>query len=137
MSQKPLFPDEDGQPEGSPPASSKPSKPRPVGVPHNGTETSREAGERIAPVASAQAARVLVYIAGQGDDGATDHEVQTALGMTGDSERPRRWSLQRAGLIRDSGQRRKSPAGRAAIVWIATDAALPAAATSPKPSQVS
>lgn len=41
--------------------------------------------------------------------------------MTGDSERPRRWSLQRAGLIRDSGQRRRSPAGRKAIVWITTE----------------
>lgn len=113
------------------------SKAGPVGVPHSGTETSRQAAERITPAASAQAARVLVYIAQRGDAGATDHELQAALGMTGDSERPRRWSLQRAGLIRDSGQRRKSPAGRAAIVWVATDAALPAAVASPKPSQVS
>lgn len=137
MNHRPLFPDEsDGQPAGSPSEASKPPKSKPYGVPHNGSQTSRDAAERIAPVASAQAARVLVFIAQQGDDGATDHEVQNALGMTGDSERPRRWSLQRAGLIRDSGQRRQSPAGRAAIVWIATDAALLAGA-SPKQRQAS
>ncbi len=76
----------------------------------------------MVPAATAQAARVFHFIAECGKEGATDHEVQTELGMTGDSERPRRWSLHRAGLIRDSGQRRKSPAGRPAIVWIAANA---------------
>lgn len=96
-------------------------KNRPVGVPHNGTETSRAAAERITPVAISQAARVFHFIAQCGDEGATDHEVQAELELTGDSERPRRCSLHRAGLIRDSGQRRKSPAGRQAIVWIAAE----------------
>lgn len=135
MSQRPLFPDEsDEQPDARPPEA---SRSRVYGVPHSGSQTSRNAAERIAPVATAQAARVFHAIAAAGADGRTDHELQQLLGMTGDSERPRRWSLQRAGLIRDSGQRRKSPAGRAAIVWIATDAALPAAVASPKPTQVS
>ena len=90
-------------------------------LPHSGPDTSRAAAERICPVATAQAARVFHFIAQRGDEGATDHEVQAELGMTGDSERPRRWSLQRSGLIRDSGQRRKSPRGRQAIVWISTE----------------
>jgi hypothetical protein len=92
-----------------------------VGVPHNGTDTSHAAAERITPVAISQAARVFHFIAQCGDEGATDHEVQSELGLTGDSERPRRCSLHRAGLIRDSRQRRKSPTGRQAIVWIATE----------------
>jgi hypothetical protein len=94
---------------------------KPVGLPHSGSDTSREAAERMVSAASAQAARVFHFIAERGKEGATDHEVQAELGMTGDSERPRRWSLHRAGLIRDSGQRRKSPAGRQAIVWIKAD----------------
>lgn len=136
-----LFDDEAGaldrQPARDTPDASMRPKVRPVGVPHNGSQTSREAAERIAPVASAQAAQVFAFIARQGDGGVTDHEVQTALGVTGDSDRPRRWNRQRAGLIRDSGQRRKSPAGRAAIVWVATDTAMSAVATPPKPSQAS
>ncbi len=94
---------------------------KPVGLPHNRTETSRRAAESMVPAAMAQAARVFHFIAECGEEGATDHEVQAELGMTGDSERPRRWSLQRSGLICDSGQRRKSPKGRKAIVWIATE----------------
>lgn len=96
-------------------------KPKPIGLPHSGTDTSRKAAERMVPAATAQAARVFHFIAERGEEGATDHEVQAELGMTGDSERPRRWSLQRAGLICDSRQRRKSPTGRKAIVWIAAE----------------
>jgi hypothetical protein len=112
MDERTLFTD-DQKPE-RPPA-------KPVGLPHSGSDTSREAAERMMPAATAQAARVFHFIAERGKEGATDHEVQAELGMTGDSERPRRWSLHRAGLIRDSGLRRKSPAGRQAIVWIASE----------------
>lgn len=96
-------------------------KSRAVELPHNGTSTSKAAAKRMVPGASAQSARVYNFIAERGKEGATDHEVQSALAMTGDSERPRRWSLCRAGLIRDSGQRRKAPTGRPVIVWIATE----------------
>ncbi len=48
--------------------------------------------------------------------------------MTGDSERPRRWELQRRGLVKDSGQRRNSPRGRKAIVYVATENARAAKA---------
>lgn len=115
MQKRTLFPDESQLPD-RPPDS---GKPRPVGVPNSGSDTSRQAAERIVPVASVQAVRVFQAIAAAGSEGRTDHELQTELGMTGDSERPRRWSLQRAGLIRDSGQRRKSPSNRAVIVWVA------------------
>lgn len=117
MQKRTLFPDESQVPD-RPPDS---GKSRPVGLPHSGPDTSREAAERMVPGASAQAARVFQFISKCGKEGATDHEVQAELGMTGDSERPRRWSLHRAGLIRDSGQRRKSPAGRAVIVWVAAE----------------
>ncbi len=99
----------------------RPPDRRPVGLPHNGTTTSADAAESMLPAAIAQASRVYHFIAQQGDEGATDHEVQAELGLTGDSERPRRWALERNGLIRNSGRKRKSPKGRDAIVWIAAE----------------
>ena len=95
-----------------------------VGLPHSGTDTSREAAQSMTLVAAANTARVLLFIADQGENGATDFEVQAALNMTGDSELPRRWELQRHGLVRDSGSRRKSPSGRNAIVYVATERAF-------------
>lgn len=92
----------------------------PAGIPHSGTDTSRAAARRISPLASALTARVFHFIASRADNGATDFEVQDGLGLSGDTERPRRWTLQKCGLVRDSGTRRKSPSGRAAIVYVAT-----------------
>ena len=48
---------------------------KPVGLPHSGSDTSREAAERMVPAATAQAARVFHFIAKCGNEGATDHEV--------------------------------------------------------------
>lgn len=92
----------------------------PTGVPHNGTDTSREAARRISPLSAAQAARLFYFVAQQGETGATDHEIQAALDLSGDTERPRRWGLVKAGLIEDSGRRRNSPSGRPATVYVAT-----------------
>lgn len=117
MQERTLLSDEESERDRSP----DPGKSRPAGLPHSGPDTSRAAAERMVAGASAQVARVFQFISKCGKEGATDHEIQSALAMTGDSERPRRWSLQKAGLIRDSGQRRKSPTGRLAIVWISTD----------------
>ncbi len=61
--------------------------------PDSGSDTSREAAEQIAPVAGALAAQVLVFVVQAGENGATDHEIQQGLGMSGDTERPRRWEL--------------------------------------------
>jgi hypothetical protein len=92
----------------------------PTGVPHNGTDTSREAARRISPLSAAQAARLFYFVAKQGETGATDHEIQAALDLSGDTERPRRWGLVKAGLIEDSGRRRNSPSGRPATIYVAT-----------------
>lgn len=70
---------------------------KPVSLPHSGSDTSREAAKRMVPAATAQAVCVFHFIAKCGKEGATDHEIQPELGMAGDSERPRRWSMQRAG----------------------------------------
>lgn len=53
-------------------------------------------------------------------EGLTDEEIQGALDMSANTERPRRIELQRAGLVCDSAQRRATRSGAHAVVWIAT-----------------
>lgn len=50
---------------------------------------------------------------------ATDHELCASLGLNPSTLRPRRGELLDKGLIRDSGETRKTGSGRQAIVWSA------------------
>lgn len=84
--------------------------------------TRAAAGLTIRPNAARLRAKVLEYIKTRGPEGATDAEIQEALSMRGDTERPRRRELQQAGFIADSGQTRLTPAGRVAVVWAVTAA---------------
>ena len=104
-------------------------------APHSGGDTSREAAGTVRADAGRLRQAVLAFILGRGADGATDAEIQAALSLAGDTERPRRWELQRASLIADSGQRRRTRTGRKAVVWIAAPAHRAGAdrsATTPK-----
>lgn len=95
-------------------------------APHNGTPTSKAAAEAIAPTAATLRAKVLAFIRECGERGATDEEIQNALDMVGNTERPRRGELSAAMLI---GQvwvtsdgtaaplTRKTRSGRQAVVW--------------------
>jgi hypothetical protein len=87
----------------------------------NAPITRAAAGVAIRPDAARLRAKVFEYVKGRGAAGATDAEIQAALDMSGDTERPRRRELQQAGFIGDSGQVRQTPSGRAAVVWIAVD----------------
>jgi len=89
--------------------------------PHVEAVTSCEAAAAIAPVAGNLRRLVLEFIAGQGDQGATDHEVAAGLGMLSDTARARRCELVDAGYLVASGQRRRTPSGRSATVWVARD----------------
>jgi hypothetical protein len=82
--------------------------------------TSREAAESIKPDASELRRRVLAYLRGRGEDGATDEEMQDALGMGGSTQRPRRRELELAETVRNSGRTRRTKSGRNAVVWIAS-----------------
>lgn len=84
---------------------------------HNPRPTARAAAERIAPQTVTLRQLVLDYLRGRGCQGATDWEMQAALGMDGNTQRPRRQELQTRGLVRDSHQRRATDSGRMAIVW--------------------
>lgn len=81
--------------------------------------TSQTAAARIAGGAARLRDRVLDHIAAQGDHGATDAETQAALGMLTQTQTPRRRELVQLRLVRDSGQRRPTPSGRPAAVWVA------------------
>ena len=63
-------------------------------------------------------AAVLAHITASAKHGATDEEMQVALEMDGNTERPRRRELQLGGLIVDSGRRRPTEKNRQAVVWV-------------------
>lgn len=63
--------------------------------------------------------RVLLALAASGR---TDEELQCHLGMSPNTERPRRVELVRHGYVADSGLRRASASGTRSIVWAPTDA---------------
>ena len=84
-------------------------------VPPGKTDTSLEAGASVAgETAKTWERKVFDCL---NDSPKTDEEVQLALGMKGNSVRPRRKRLELRGLVRDSGARRKTSSGRNAIVW--------------------
>lgn len=85
-------------------------------APHNGTETSRSAAQEIRRALPALESRVLAHLAGM-VQGATNEELENALGMGGSTLRPRVVELRNRGLVRDSGKRRNTRSGRAAVVW--------------------
>jgi hypothetical protein len=84
------------------------------------SRTSQAAAEQIQPNAGTLRAEVLEHLRKSGPHGATDEEMQTALGMNPSTQRPRRIELVRAGLASDSGTTRPTISGRQATVWKAT-----------------
>ena len=82
-------------------------------------DTRAASAERIAPKIPKLRAKVLTFIAGCGDDGATDFEIADGLGMLESTARARRVELRDSGLVVDSGQRRSTPSKRPAVVWTA------------------
>ncbi len=83
----------------------------------SGSMTSREAAKLIEPELNALQVKVLNQIILTGATGATDAEMQIALGMNPSTQRPRRIELWRAGFLFDSGEQRKTESGRNAVVW--------------------
>lgn len=92
------------------------------------TGTSTVAAEAIRGQAAHLRALVLAEITRRGEAGATDEEVQAALGMQGNTQRPRRGELVAAGLVVDSGRRRPTRSGKPAAVWVAAEFARAAQA---------
>jgi hypothetical protein len=111
-------------------------RPEPPAVP-DWTNTRRQAYDRIGPVAGRIAAQVFATIYTAGSAGLIDEEVAAALGMKESTTRARRVELRDAGLVIDSGRRRRTSSGRAAAVWVcvATDAIARGSATVGPPAE--
>lgn len=82
--------------------------------------TSGEAARMIATHAATQRAAILALFVKAGTFGATDAEIELATDLRAQSVSPRRGELRTLGLIVDSGQRRPTPRGRPATVWVVT-----------------
>ena len=83
------------------------------------SSTSQAAAIEIQPNAGTLQREVLEHLRDVSSYGATDCEIQRALKLSGDTQRPRRWELLRKGLIADSGRRRRTDNGKWAVVWVA------------------
>ena len=90
---------------------------RPVEAPPfvHQVETSRQAGQSIAPVAGTLRARVLDIIAAT-SEGLTDEEGCARSGIGASTWRPRRVELLEAGLVKKTGIR-LGKSGRLMSVW--------------------
>lgn len=84
-------------------------------------ETSAQAHQKIQRHAERIEDRILRFLQECGTDGATDDEIQVALGIYGDTQRPSRVRLCRAGLICGTTRKRSTRKGRAAAVWVHRD----------------
>lgn len=88
--------------------------------PSNKTDTSQQAAATTCR-SKAAVLRDQIYdvIVASGEKGFTDEELQKQLRASGNTQRPRRWELSHIRkVIMDSGLRRKTDAGKTAIVWI-------------------
>ena len=83
------------------------------------TETSASALASIERSAKTLRGTLYRWLLDQGEIGATDEEMQIALSMNPSTQRPRRGELAEDGLVRESGDTRKTRSGRPAVVWVA------------------
>jgi hypothetical protein len=91
----------------------------PFGVPYaKGSDTSLEAAKSIVGKIAEQRTEVYRAIVRAGKDGRTWSELVEQLAVS-PTANGRVSELRDAGLIVDSGRRRKTSAGRNAVVWIA------------------
>lgn len=93
-------------------------------VSHNHPDTSYKAAELVMPSTGTLRRQVYDFIKQAGARGATDIEIQVALRMDGNTERPRRVELVNGGLVRDSGHRREIK-GRQHVIWEVSGAGAP------------
>jgi hypothetical protein len=85
---------------------------------HRGIDTSIDAADAIAPKLGRLQRLAETMIRAAGDNGLTADELAARAGMERWSIQPRTTELQRQGISRDSGKRRRNITGKAAIVWV-------------------
>jgi hypothetical protein len=92
-------------------------QPAPPSQPHSAT--SRAAATAIRSGADTLRMTVYRWLLARGGTGATDEEMQDGIPMVPSTQRPRRVELQKAGLVVDSGDTRRTRSNRRAVVWLA------------------
>lgn len=85
--------------------------------PHNGTPTSVEASNSLSKVAGTIRDNVFTHI--KSSSGKTCYEIETEMALSHQTASARIWELRLDGLLKDSGERRKTSSNRNAIVWVA------------------
>ena len=83
--------------------------------------TSIAAKLKVEPRMGSINQKVYDYIKSRKYYGATDQEVEAALGLDGNTVRPSRGSLVKKGLVSDSGKTRQNQKGNDCIVWVVKD----------------
>jgi len=83
-----------------------------------GSETSEAAADEKAETQASDETRVLEWIRSRGSLGATDDEIEVALGMRHQNASARRNKLVQKGLVCNSGQTRETRSERQATIWI-------------------
>lgn len=106
------------------------NKPPDDPLPHSGSPTSKAAAESMKPHAGQQREQVRQFFAERGELGATQQEVELALGISGNSVRPRCKELEQSGEIKNSDSTRPTLAKRNAAVWVIVSPDVQPAATS-------
>ena len=90
-------------------------------APHSDMDTSLAASKAIVPHLQRLEAVVHEAIMEAGSRGLCDHEIERATGLIHQTASARRRGLVLKGLVVDSGARRKTPSGRAAVAWVVTE----------------
>jgi hypothetical protein len=96
---------------------SYPSHPGHRGRTEASRETSREAGEKIAPLAKTQANKVLNELLAAHPDGRSSEQIASVTGISVHSVRSRISELFAAGKIEQTDQRARSDDGNRVMVW--------------------
>lgn len=81
-------------------------------------DTSHDAAARAALTAN-RGRKMALEVLRQNVGGLTDHELSELTGWRLNSMNKRRGELRDAGLVVDTGRRRRTPSGSTAIVWAA------------------
>jgi hypothetical protein len=85
-------------------------------------DTAREAAATATDGLTHNQLLVLQALAAAGHRGMIDHDHEAVNGLKQDTAGKRRGELATYGLVTDSGDRRKTPRGSRAIVWVLTPA---------------
>ena len=88
---------------------------RPIKPPHNGTETSKAAAEKVATKTTERREMIYAFIADQGESGAINNEIANEFGLEIQSVCPRVNELAKQGLIVKNGTRENANGNRCTI----------------------